>query len=157
MNSTQVNSLPVVARIPTTLLSLQPGVVFSGESNLEDGILDPREGAVNGSRGDQTSITLDGVNVNDQQTSNAFSTVLPVTMDSVQEFRMTTSNPDATAGRTSGAQVQLVTRSGTNNLHGSAYYFHRNDKTSANDFFNNQTDLPVPKTPPARVYVGPLA
>ena len=145
LDATQVNSLPIRARIPTLLLSLQPGVVFSGESNLEDGVLDSREGAVNGSRGDQTTITLDGVNVNDQQTSNAFSSVLPVTMESVQEFRMITSNPDATAGRSSGAQVQMVTRSGSNDFHGSAYYFHRNDATSSNDFFNNASGLPVPK------------
>jgi hypothetical protein len=60
---------------------------------------------------------------------------LPVTQDSVQEFRVTTSNYNADQGEGSGAQVALVTRSGTNKFHGALYEYHRNTITSANDYF----------------------
>ena len=68
-------------------------------------------------------MTLDGVDVNDQVNGYAFTSVLPVTLDSVQEFRVTTTNSNADAGRSSGAQVSLVTKSGTNNFHGSLYEY----------------------------------
>ena len=57
----------------------------------------------------------------------------------IQEFRVTVTNPNASQGRSSGGQVSLITKSGTNELHGSLYEFHRNTATSANDFFNNRT------------------
>src|SRR5262249_4219240 len=91
-------------------------------------------GAVNGARSDQSNVTVDGVPVNDEG-GNAFTSVLPVTLDSVQEFRVTTTNYNADQGGSSGAQVALVTKSGTDNFHGTAYEYHRNTYTSANDFF----------------------
>jgi hypothetical protein len=90
---------------------------------------------------DQANVTLDGVDVNDQQNRSPFNSVLRVTLDSVQEFRTITTNAGADFGRTSGAQVNLVTKSGTNMLHGSAYEYLRNTLTSANDFFANQAHL----------------
>jgi hypothetical protein len=59
----------------------------------------------------------------------------------VQEFRVTTMNANADQGRTSGAQVALVTKGGTNDLHGSLYEYHRNTATTANQFFNNATGV----------------
>jgi len=67
--------------------------------------------------------------------------VLPTTLDSVQEFRVTTANYNADQGDGSGAQVALVTKSGTNVLHGSLYEYHRNTLTSANDYFVKQAEL----------------
>ncbi len=134
----RIQELPLNARNIVGLLSLQPGVT--------------REGEVNGSRRDQANITLDGVDVNEQQTGldvvngtnralnipgDAFASVLRVTPDSVQEFRVTTSNPTATQGRSSGGQVTLVTKSGTNDFHGSLFEYHRNTVTTSNDYFNN--------------------
>ena len=71
----------------------------------------------------------------------AFTSVLPVSLDSVQEFRVTTTNYNADEGRSSGAQVSLVTKSGTNEFHGSLYEYHRNTITSANDYFVKQAEL----------------
>jgi hypothetical protein len=102
---------------------------------------DRLNGSVNGSKPDQNNITLDGVDVNDQNTRNAFRSVLRVTLDSVQEFRTTTQNPTAEQGRGSGAQIALITKSGTNELHGSLYEYHRNTLTSANSFFNNRSGV----------------
>lgn len=132
----RIEELPLNARNVNNLLALQPGVT--------------RQGEVNGGRRDQANFTLDGVDVNEQQTGldivnpsgtitpgDAFASVIRVTPDSVQEFRVTTSNPVATQGRSSGAQISLVTKSGTNDYHGTLYEFHRNTVTTANDFFNN--------------------
>ncbi len=135
--------LPFNARNVVNMLSLQPGVTFIGDT--DDLREDRRAGNVNGSRSDQSNITLDGVDVNDQQNRFAFTSVLRSTLDSVQEFRVTTLNADASEGRSSGAQVALVTKSGTNETHGSLYEYHRNTATAANDFFNNQSGVARPK------------
>ena len=133
----RIVELPLNANNVVGLLSLQPGV--------------SRSGAVNGGRADQSNITLDGVDVNEQQdgldviTDEAFASVLRVTRDSLQEFRVTTTNPNAEQGRSSGAQVSLVTRSGSNQWHGSLFEIHRNTVTTANDFFNNAAGVERPQ------------
>ncbi len=132
--------LPFEARNVVNLLSLQPGVAYSRDTPVANPD-DTRHGSVNGGRSDQANVTLDGVDVNDQQNGQAFTSVLRMTLDSVQEFRTTTLNAGADQGRSSGAQVALVTKSGTNDFHGSAYEYHRNTKTAANDFFNNSTGI----------------
>src|SRR5208337_914046 len=100
-----------------------------------------RNGAVNGARSDQSNVTLDGVDVNDQSKGYAFKSVLPVTLDSVQEFRVTTTNYGADQGQGSGAQVSLVTKSGSNAFHVSAYEYVRNSFTSANDYLVKTAEL----------------
>jgi hypothetical protein len=139
--------LPFEGRNIVSLLSLQPGVTFIGDR--EDVAGDDRTGSVNGGKADQSNITLDGVDINNQQTRTAFSTAFRLPLDAVQEFRVTTTNANANAGRTSGAQVQLVSRSGTNEIHGALYHFLRNSATNANDFFNNSAVSPsTPKGVP---------
>jgi hypothetical protein len=128
-----VLQLPFEGRNVVGLLSLQPGVTYAGE-NLPNSY---RGGNVNGGKSDQANVTLDGVDVNDQQNRDPFTSVLRVTLDSVQEFRVVTTNANADQGRSSGAQIALVTKSGTNEFHGSAYWFLRNKATNANSFFNN--------------------
>src|SRR6266852_4107306 len=133
-NENQVKQLPLEGRNVPDLLSLQAGVLFTGNRPDIQQDIDTRNGAVNGARSDQSNITLDGMPVNDSG-GHAFKSVLPTTLDSVQEFRVTTSNYNADQGGSSGAQVALVTKSGTNDFHGSAYEYHRNTYTSANDYF----------------------
>jgi len=136
-SQTQIRQLPLEGRNVAGLLSLQPGVTFIGNVSQDGGTTDYRNGTVNGGKSDQANVTLDGVDVNDQQTGQAFNSVLRVTLDSVQEFRVVTTNPNADQGRSSGAQISLVTKSGSNSWHGSAYEYHRNTIFSANDWFNN--------------------
>ncbi|HUA18766.1 MAG TPA: TonB-dependent receptor [Bryobacteraceae bacterium] len=149
-----IRQLPLDTRNVVQLLSLQPGVTASGE--------------VMGSRRDQNNITLDGVDVNDNensgiggvadigslQGSNAnvpssdsaiagFNSVLPIPLDSVQEFRVTVAGQGADEGRSSGGQVVLVTKSGTNQLHGSAYEYNRNTDFAANSWFNNRDGVGI--------------
>jgi hypothetical protein len=134
MGSTAVENLPIRAENTVLLLSLQPGVVYNGENLLQDNY-DTRAGAVNGERSDQNNITLDGVDNNDQFSGYAFNGILPTTPFSVQEFRVTTSNYGATQGHSAGAQISMVTKSGTNKFHGSLYEFNRNTVGEANDYF----------------------
>lgn len=154
MGNAMIQSLPSEARNVPDLLSLQPGVVFLG-SNMgrptnPSAENDPRSGAVNGGRSDQGNITVDGVDDNDQVNGFAFTGVLRETQDSVEEFRVTTGNGGADEGRSSGAQVSLVTKSGSNKFHGAAYEYNRPTLTVANDYFNKQAELEsgLPNTPP---------
>ena len=134
-NNSQIQELPLEGRNVVDLLSLQTGVVYTGNRPDQNVNNDTRGGAVNGARSDQSNVTLDGVDVNDQNSGYAFTSVLPVTLDSVQEFRVTTTNYNADQGVSSGAQVSLVTKSGTNHWHGSLYEYNRNTASSANDWF----------------------
>lgn len=144
----QVESLPLDQRNVPDLLSLQPGVTFlgraddvSGTQGVGNNATDSRAGSVNGGRADQSNITLDGIDVNDINNGYAFTSVLRMTQDSVAEFRVTTSNPNAEEGRSSGAQVALITRSGSNAFHGAVYEYNRSNLLEANDFFNKQQEL----------------
>lgn len=139
-NENQVKQLPLESRNVPDLLSLQAGVVYTGNRSDIDQDTDTRSGSVNGARSDQSNITLDGVSVNPKG-GYAFQSVLPVTLDSVEEFRVTTTNYNADEGSSSGAQVALVTKSGTNNFHGSVYEYNRTNATSANDYFIKQAQL----------------
>src|ERR1700693_5511168 len=138
----QVRQIPLEGRNVPDLLSLQAGVAYTG-NRIGDKDQDTRNGAVNGARSDQSNVTLDGVDVNDQSNGYAFTSVLPVTQDSVQEFRVTTTNYGPDQGQGSGAQVALVTKSGTNSLHGSVYEYLRNTITSANDYLVKQSELNI--------------
>src|SRR6266403_2067076 len=139
---TQVQDIPLEGRNVPDLLSLQAGVAYTG-NRIGDKDQDTRNGAVNGARSDQSNVTLDNVDVNDQSNGYAFTSVLPVTQDSVQEFRVTTTNYGADQGQGSGAQVALVTKSGTNAFHGALYEDLRNTITSANDYLVKQSQLNI--------------
>jgi Carboxypeptidase regulatory-like domain/TonB dependent receptor/TonB-dependent Receptor Plug Domain len=139
VNESQIDELPIAARNVVELLSLQPGVAYLGDQLNQD--TDTRSGSVNGLRSDQSNVTLDGIGVNDQNNGYAFTSILNVPPDSVQEFRVTTANANADSGYSSGAQVALVTKSGTNSFHGSAYEYNRNTIFSANDPFLKESQL----------------
>ena len=149
-SETQVKELPLEAGNVPELLSLQAGVAYTGNRPDINTTIDTRNGAVNGARSDQSNITLDGIDVNTDTKGFAFQSVLPITQDSVQEFRVTTSNYNADEGRSSGAQVALVTKAGTNHFHGAVFESHRNTITSANDYFVKLAELQsgVPNEPP---------
>jgi len=146
VDNATIEALPMDGRDPVSLLSLQPGVLFLGQTlTLADKtspqLLDSRQGAVAGSRSDQGNVTLDGIDDNDQINGYAFNGVLRSTLDSTEEFRVTTSNSNADAGRSSGAQVSLITKSGTNRFHGALYEYNRPSNTVANDWFIKEQQL----------------
>ncbi|HEY1659928.1 MAG TPA: carboxypeptidase regulatory-like domain-containing protein [Candidatus Sulfotelmatobacter sp.] len=134
-----IEALPMEGRNVADLLSLQPGVLYLGRQVNQ--AVDSRSGAVAGARSDQSNITLDGVDDNDQENGFAFTSVLRSTLDSVEEFRVTTTNSNSDSGRSSGGQISIITKSGTNQFHGSLYEYNRNTATAANDWFNKQAEL----------------
>ena len=142
----QITELPTNARSVPALLTLQPATT--------------RDGNVAGARSDQSNVTLDGVDVNETQTNSvgasvqddpiasnlpSNNTVLRLNSEAIQEFRVTTTNANANAGHSSGAQISLVTRSGSNDFHGSLFELYRSKKLAANDFFNNRVGIPKPQ------------
>jgi hypothetical protein len=140
IDSNAIIQQPSYARNVVSMLAFQPGVTsFSTNGNIGS-----NDGAVNGGKPDQSYITLDGADVGDQNARTAFTSVLRVTLDSVEEFRTSTTNYDAANGRGSGANVQMVTKSGTNGFHGAAYEYRRGTETAANSFFNNLAGTPRP-------------
>ena len=143
----QITQLPLEARNVPSLLTLQTATT--------------RDGYVAGARADQSNITLDGVDINEAQTNTIIgadpangtdinnlspsnSTVLRLNSEAIEEFRVTTSNPNANQGRSAGAQVQLVTKSGTNEFHGALFEFYRTSAFAANNFFNNKAGVNRP-------------
>ena len=123
-----LNELPVQNRdSPAALFTLQPGVTL--------------DGATTGARVDQNNVTLDGLDVNDIATGNAFAIVGNAPVDSVQEFRGTVAGDLAQNGPGGGGQFQLVTKSGTNSFHGNLNEYHRDTSTVANDWFNNNSGV----------------
>jgi len=97
-DSRQIDNLPFEGRDPAGILSLQPGVAFVGNNGTINQDADTRNGAVNGSRSDQTNITIDGIDDNDQTRGYALQGALRATLDSIQEFRVTTSNAKRRCG-----------------------------------------------------------
>ncbi len=126
----QLNSLPIQDRTNgiSTLFTQQPGV-------------DINQGAVAGARIDQSSVTIDGMDVNDIAAGGAFAIIAKAPVDSVDQFTGTVAGLVSSEGTGSGAQFQLVTRSGTNRFHGNINEYHRDTSTAANTWFNNLTGL----------------
>ena len=149
-----VHELPLATRDnPLGLLVYSPGVTSAMQAG-DDNTLGSRDGAVTGARGDQSNYTLDGLDTNDFGTGTAGVMTANAPIDSVQEMRTETANPLSAEGRGSGAQVQMITKSGTNSWHGSAYEYNRTAATTANDFFNNRQTPVIPRPPLTRNQFG---
>jgi Carboxypeptidase regulatory-like domain len=149
-----VHELPLGIRDnPLGLLAYTPGVTVAIQTG-DDNTLGSRGGAVTGARGDQSNYTLDGMDTNDFGTGQAFVMTANAPIDSVQEMRTETANPLSAEGRGSGAQVQIITKSGTNSWHGSVYEYNRTAATTANDFFNNRATPTIPRPPLTRNQFG---
>jgi Carboxypeptidase regulatory-like domain len=138
----RLKELPIQIRSsPAPLIGLQPGVVGNNVGTAATN----RVGSVTGSRADQGNITVDGIDANDQATGQAFATTGNAPIDAIQEFRTVTANPAASEGRSSGGQIELVTKSGTNEFHGSLREYNRTAATAANSFFNNKNGVERPQ------------
>ncbi len=123
-------------RNPLIFVRLQPGVVTGANTGGSS--------HVNGARDRAFNYTLDGIDINESSAGGSEFSPLRTNPDSLQELRVITSNATAEFGRSSGAQVALVTKSGSNQFHGNLFYFHRNSALAANEWGNNLNKLAKP-------------
>src|SRR5215470_3792 len=138
----QVEQLPIQIRLDAgNLLALQPGVQTEFNHAVDLSFSD-QFGSVTGARADQETMTLDGLDVTDEVAAFAFQTIGHIPIDSIQEVRTIVGNADSSFGRASSAQVDVSTKPGTNEFHGSLREYNRNTDFEANTFFNNLTGVP---------------
>lgn len=131
----RVVELPLNNRNFMQLLTLVPGVTSTGDSEIGIGLTNTVNFSINGTRRNSINFLVDGVS-NTDVGSNITLLSIP-TVDSIQEFRVITSVPTAEFGKSGGGVVNLITRGGGQQFHGTLYEFLRNDKLNANSFFNN--------------------
>ncbi|MBC8165727.1 MAG: carboxypeptidase regulatory-like domain-containing protein, partial [Bryobacteraceae bacterium] len=154
IDNTRLRDLPLNGKDFQKLMFLAPGVGNFRSNNPNS------NASVSGSREASNNYVIDGVSSNDERETAGLALGASfrqqpnvISTEALQEFRIITSNADATFGRGSGAQVNIVTRSGTNEFHGSAYEYLRNSALDARDFFNYGPyfdDQGRAKTPPFR-------
>jgi hypothetical protein len=135
INDRSVNELPLNTRDTYQFLQLQPGVQsqLGSSGSLFYGSDSAGSVSVNGGRGRSNNFSVNGGDANDQFVN--LPTIQP-TPDSIEEFRVITNTFDAEYGRNSGAVVNVITKSGTNNFHGNLYEYFRNTVLNAQGYFN---------------------
>src|SRR5258708_5201568 len=146
MDSNLLSQLPTLSRDATSLLLLQPMAIpgFNGAGGTGEGNLSG--GAVAGARSDQNTYMIDGGDAtSNMEGGGGYNTgfvatpraVVPTPVESLEEFRVATNNAGAEFTRSAGAEVQMVTKRGTNSWHGAGYWYHQNDELNANNWFRN--------------------
>ncbi len=138
ITASQVENIPVRGRNAWDLMQLMPGTVPAATF---DSITRNTRMNVNGGRINTLSVVVDGMGMN--QIGNFANELLNVSMDAVDEVKVLMSNYQAEYGRTSGAEVQLATKSGKRDFHGLFSYFKRHEQFNANNFFNNRNGQPT--------------
>ena len=142
IGSKSMTAIPLNGRAYTDLLALQPGVspytaTDTGTTGINDrpvdGGVNSGNQSVNGQREAANGFMVNGTNVQEGKTNGA--AIIP-NIDSIAEFRIITNNFDAEYGNYSGGQINVVTKSGTNNLHGNAFEFLRNTALDAKNYFS---------------------
>jgi hypothetical protein len=134
--------LPNPNRSAVTLYLFQPLTMPYRGVGVNDNV----GGQVAGARSDQNTFSLDGVDITDNTVGThpvkplnaGVEPIIPVPAESIEEFRVGATNPNATFGRSSGGQIAFVTKRGSNAIHGSAYWYHQNDNLNANTWTRNR-------------------
>jgi hypothetical protein len=163
VNATTVRELPLNGRSWTDLASLQPGVdTIHTQPDFSSGTDRGNRGfgqqlTISGARPQQNNYRLDGVSINDYS-NGAPGSVLggALGVDAIQEFSVLTSNYSAEYGKTSGGVVNAITRSGTNDWHGSAYEFLRNSALDARNYFDGSSVPPFKRNQFGGALGGPI-
>lgn len=147
----QLVRLPNATRSAAVFYQLQPLTMPYRGAQVNDNI----GGQVAGARSDQNTFSLDGVDITDNTVGThpvkpsgiGVEPIIPVPVDSIEEFRVGTTNPNATFGRSSGGQIAFVTKRGSNEIHGSSYIYHQNDNLNANTWDRNRLGRKPDGTP----------
>ena len=158
VNSEQVTGLPLVSRAFTQILGLSPGVTTPltnaadlgrGSSASSGGVAGAK--TVNGARPTDNNFEMNGIPINDNLGVGGGSVFgladvgggMPVpNPDTIQEFKVQTGQYDASFGRDAGADVNIVTKTGSNGIHGTVFEFFRNNVLNANDYISNSLGAP---------------
>ena len=139
LNRAFVNDLPLVGRAVFDLAFLAPGVVQAPGATFGPNTM-ALNWSSNGGRNSTAEVLIDGVTATSYEANSAVNNLLyQPSVDAVQEFKVQNSNFSAEVGFTGNTYVNMVLRSGTNQFHGSAWDFLRNDKLDANDWFSNRS------------------
>jgi carboxypeptidase family protein len=139
IGGTTLSRLPTLQRDAAELLTLQPGTTpYDTPAN---GGFGNNGGTVAGARSDQNSITLDGIDITDNTVGGGATAqnFIPTGVESLEEFRVGVSNANADFSRSSGGNITLISKSGTNTIHGDGYWFHQSDGYNANSWDLNHT------------------
>ena len=136
----EIENLTVMNRDFATLVALLPGVVDNPGSAEVQGFSGGASYNVAGNRSNGNSITIDGGSTENTNGGNGNNFV---SMDSVGAVRIVTSNYQAEFGRKPAASIMAITKSGTQQLHGAAYWYYRHESLNANDFFSNRQRLAI--------------
>ena len=139
IGGTTLSRLPTLQRDASELLTLQPGTTpYDTPAN---GGFGNNGGTVAGARSDQNSITLDGIDITDNTVGGGATAqnFIPTTVESLEEFRVGVSNANTDFSRSSGGNITLISKSGTNTIHGDGYWFHQSDGYNANSWDLNHT------------------
>src|SRR5216683_7871487 len=146
VNSTTIRELPLNGRSWTDLANLQPGVVAAethAAVNVNRGY--GAQLSISGARPQQNNYRLDGISINDYSNGGPGSVLgQNLGVEAIQEFSVLTGNYSAEYGKTSGGVVNAISRSGTNQFHGSVYEFLRNSALDADNFFDNANSVSKP-------------
>jgi hypothetical protein len=145
VDSKTMNDLPLLTRNAYELVLLSPGVIQPNNGSFGF--------AVNGSRDRNNNFLLDGADNNDTSVPGPGTGILAINPDSAQEFRVITNSFNPEFGRNTGAIIDVVTRQGTNNLHGDVYWFGRYSALGARDYFNPAPTSASPVPDPQNPYV----
>jgi hypothetical protein len=158
VGGTMMTRLPTLGRDASELLTLQPGSTpyDSNQTGFGNG-----GGTIAGARSDQNSTVVDGIDITDNVISGGATEkpIIPIGVESVDEFRVEITNENASFARSSGGQVVINSKSGTNTFHGSVYWFHQNSALNANSWDNNRNKITKPPTHDNRVgtsFGGPI-
>lgn len=127
-----VATLPLNGRNPLNLVVLEPGVTQRSGTGIN----------VNGLRAQAGNVTIDGIEANEASNPTPTNNVFRINPDNVEEFKVTTSNPTPEEGKNSALNISIATRSGTNQLHGSAIEYFRNTTLNSNEFYANAQGAP---------------
>ncbi|MGC2617991.1 MAG: TonB-dependent receptor [Acidobacteriaceae bacterium] len=152
-DSEMIESLPLVTRNFTQIIGLNPGVSQEVQNADDEGRgggsqdANPAGGSImaQGATSTDNNFQMNGLTINDVQGSWIYSSGIPApNPDTIQEFKVQTALFDATTGRNAGANVNLITKTGTNEFHASLFEFFRNEDLNANDWFAKRSGQPRP-------------
>jgi hypothetical protein len=139
---TQIDNILIHGRSPLDLLRILPGVVSTFDTTLANNQI--QNISINGGRQTSLNATLDGIsNLDTGSNTKLYATLSP---DSLQEFKVLSSNYQAQYGKAAGGTIMYVTKSGTKDFHGSAYWYYRDKSMNANTWINNRDRAPNPIT-----------